>query len=207
MKLFRIAKLNLLHWHRNHQYAVVLLYLIFYGFNRFRGLAYYASDLGVKITPWVFPFLPCMGASFLPFMLGHLGSDAYFEPPVYFDYGYNTYIGDHFYSNHNLTVLDTGRITIGDHVFIGPNVGIYAPAHPLDIETRNAGLESAADITIGNNVWIGGSVCILPGVHIGSGAVIGAGSVVTRDIPPNVVAVGNPCVPIREIPQAQEITR
>ena len=72
MKLFRIAKLNLLHWHRNHQYAVVLLYLIFYGFNRFRGLAYYASDLGVKITPWVFPFLPCMGASFLPFMLGYM---------------------------------------------------------------------------------------------------------------------------------------
>ena len=72
MKLFRIAKLNLLHWHRNPQYAVVLLYLIFYGFNRFRGLAYYASDLGVKITPWVFPFLPCMGASFLPFMLGYM---------------------------------------------------------------------------------------------------------------------------------------
>ena len=104
-------------------------------------------------------------------LLGQLGSNAYFEPPVYFDYGYNTFIGDYFYSNHNLTVLDTGRITIGDHVFIGPNV------------------------------WIGGSVCILPGVHIGDGAVIGAGSVVTHDIPPNVVAVGNPCRPIRTIVQ------
>lgn len=136
-------------------------------------------------------------------LLGHLGSDPYFEPPVYFDYGYNTFVGDHFYGNHNLTVLDTGRITIGDHVFIGPNVGLYAPAHPLDIETRNAGLESAAGITIGNNVWIGGSVCVLPGVHIGDGAVIGAGSVVTHDIPPNVVAVGNPCRPIRAILQGE----
>lgn len=136
-------------------------------------------------------------------LLGHLGSDSYFEPPVYFDYGYNTFVGDHFYGNHNLTVLDTGRITIGDHVFIGPNVGLYAPAHPLDIETRNAGLESAAGITIGNNVWIGGSVCVLPGVRIGDGAVIGAGSVVTHDIPPNVVAVGNPCRPIRAILQGE----
>lgn len=135
-------------------------------------------------------------------LLGALGREAYLEPPVYFDYGYNTFIGDHFYSNHNLTVLDTARITIGDHVFIGPNVGLYAPAHPLDIEMRNAGLESAAAITIGNNVWIGGSVCVLPGVHIGDGAVIGAGSVVTHDIPPNVVAVGNPCRPVRSIRQA-----
>ena len=122
-------------------------------------------------------------------LLGHLGNDAYFEPPVYFDYGYNTFIGEHFYSNHNLTVLDTGRITIGDHVFIGPNVGLYAPAHPLDIETRNAGLESAAGITIGNKVWIGGSVCILPGGHIGDGAVIGAGSVVPHaSIPTGIIS-------------------
>lgn len=132
-------------------------------------------------------------------LLGHLGNASYLEPPVYFDYGYNTFIGDHFYSNHNLTVLDTGKITIGNHVYIGPNVGLYAPAHPLDANTRNMGLEFASAITIGNDVWIGGSVCILPGVTIGDGAVIGAGSVVTRDIPPNVVAVGNPCRPIHKI--------
>lgn len=136
-------------------------------------------------------------------LLGHVGKNAYFEPPVYFDYGYNTFIGEDFYSNHNLTVLDTARITIGDHVFIGPNVGIYAPAHPLDLKSRDDGLEAAAAITIGNHVWIGGSVCILPGVTIGDGAVIGAGSVVTWDIPANVLAVGNPCRPIRTIDQSK----
>lgn len=133
-------------------------------------------------------------------LLGGLGEDAYFEPPVYFDYGYNTFIGDHFYSNHNLTILDSARITIGNHVWIGPNTGLYAPAHPLDAETRDAGLEWGKPITIGDHVWIGGSVCVLPGVTIGEGAVIGAGSVVSRDIPPYVVAVGNPCRPIHSIP-------
>lgn len=133
-------------------------------------------------------------------LLGGLGEDCYFEPPVYFDYGYNTFIGSHFYSNHNLTILDCARVTIGDHVFIGPNVGFYPPAHPIDAETRNRGLESAGPITVGNHVWIGGSVSILPGVRIGDGAVIGAGSVVVRDIPNYVVAVGNPCRPIRRIP-------
>ena len=132
-------------------------------------------------------------------LLGSLGSDSYMEPPVYFDYGYNTFIGKSFYSNHHLTVLDTGKVTIGDHVFIGPNVGLFAPAHPLDIEDRNAGLELAHPITIGNDVWIGGNVCILPGVTIGDGSVIGAGSVVVHDIPPHVVAVGNPCKVVRHL--------
>lgn len=132
-------------------------------------------------------------------LLGEIGESSYMEPPFYFDYGYNTYIGSHFYSNHNLTVLDCARVTIGNHVFIGPNVGLYTPKHPLDAETRNMGLESAAPITIGDNVWIGGSVCVLPGVTIGEGAVIGAGSVVVSDIPPYTVAVGNPCRPVKKV--------
>ncbi|WP_325198983.1 sugar O-acetyltransferase [Oscillibacter sp.] len=132
-------------------------------------------------------------------LLGKVGASCYMEPPFYFDYGYNTIIGDHFYSNHNLTVLDCARVLIGDHVFIAPNVGIYTAAHPLDAQTRNSGMESAAPVTIEDNVWIGGSACILPGVTIGEGAVIGAGSVVANDIPPRVLAVGNPCRPVRPL--------
>lgn len=132
-------------------------------------------------------------------LLGSVGASCYMEPPFYFDYGYNTSIGDHFYSNHNLTVLDCARVDIGNHVFIAPNVGIYTATHPLDAKTRNSGMESALPVTIEDNVWIGGSVCILPGVTIGEGAVIGAGSVVVNDVPPRVLAVGNPCRPVRPV--------
>ena len=119
--------------------------------------------------------------------------------PFYCDYGYHIHIGKNSFANTNLVILDGADVCIGDNVFIAPNVGIYTAGHPLDISQRNAGLEYAYPIRIGNNVWIGGNVVILPGVTIGDGAVIGAGSVVTRDIPPHTLAVGNPCRPLRKI--------
>ena len=175
------------------------------------------------------------------------GNKFYFESPFYCDLGFNITIGENFYANHNLVILDEAEViigdnvsigpnvgiytaghpidietrnkgleyakkikignnvwiggnvcimpgvTIGDNVFIGPNVGIYTAGHPIDVETRNKGLEYAKKITIGNNVWIGGNVCIMPGVTIGDNVTIGAGAVVTKNIPSNVTAFGNPC--------------
>ncbi|MBR6241962.1 MAG: sugar O-acetyltransferase [Ruminococcus sp.] len=126
------------------------------------------------------------------------GENTVIEPAFYCDYGYNIMIGDNFYSNHNLVILDCAEVTFGDNIFIGPNCGFYTAGHPLDSETRNKGLEYAKPIKIGNNVWIGGNVCVLPGVTIGDDVVIGAGSVVTRDIPSGCVAVGNPCRPVEK---------
>ena len=108
-------------------------------------------------------------------------------------------MGSHVEINHNCVILDCAQVTFGDHVFIGPNCGFYTAGHPLDAQTRNAGLEFARPITVGDSVWFGGNVTVLPGVTIGSGSVIGAGSVVSRDIPPNVIAVGNPCRVVRTI--------
>lgn len=130
-----------------------------------------------------------------------IGFNCLIMAPFYCDMGYNISIGDNFYANHNLVIIDTAKVTIGDNVFIGPNVGIYCAEHPIEIKRRNLGLEKAGPITIGNNVWIGGGVQICPGVKIGEGSVIGAGSVVISDIPCNVVAAGNPCHVIREIIQ------
>ena len=121
------------------------------------------------------------------------------EPVFYCDYGYNIEIGENFYSNHNLVILDCAKVTFGDNVFIGPNCGFYTAAHPLDYKTRNSGLEYAKPISVGNNVWVGGNVCVMPGVSIGDNCVIGAGSVVVKDIPDNVVAAGNPCKVIRRL--------
>lgn len=115
------------------------------------------------------------------------------------DYGYNIEIGENFYSNHNLIILDGNKVTFGDNVFIAPNCCFYTAGHPIDYNTRNQGLEYAKPIEVGNNVWIGGNVVVLPGVKIGDNVVIGAGSIVTRDIPSNSVAVGNPCRVIKEI--------
>ena len=95
--------------------------------------------------------------------------------------------------NHNGVILDAAKVTFGDNVFIGPNCGFYTSGHPLDIELRNKGIEYAKPIKIGNNVWIGGNCVILPGITIGDNVTIGAGSIVTKDIPSNVVAYGNPC--------------
>lgn len=121
------------------------------------------------------------------------------EPNFYCDYGFNISFGENFYSNHNLVLLDANKIEFGDNVFIGPNCGFYTSGHPLDYETRNKGLEYAKPIKVGSNVWIGGNVCVMPGITIGDNVVIGAGSVVTKDIPSNSVAVGNPCRVIKNI--------
>ncbi|MGA1830267.1 MULTISPECIES: sugar O-acetyltransferase [Rhizobium] len=132
-------------------------------------------------------------------LLGRIGRNFVFDGAFHCDYGFNIEIGDDFYANVNLVILDGAKVTIGNNVFIAPNVGIYTAGHPLDPERRNVGLEYALPVTIGNNVWIGGGVSIMPGVTIGEGAVIGGGAVVTRDIPANVVAAGNPARVIREI--------
>ena len=121
------------------------------------------------------------------------GEEFYIESPFYCDYGFNITIGENFYANHNLVILDVCEVIFGDNVFIGPNVGIYTAGHPINVELRNKGLEFGKKIKIGNNVWIGGSVCICPGVTIGDNVTIGAGSVVTKNIPSNVTAFGNPC--------------
>ena len=113
------------------------------------------------------------------------------------DYGYNIEIGENFYANHNLIILDGNKVEFGDNVFIAPNCSFYTAGHPLNAERRNKGLEYAKPIKVGNNVWIGGNVVVLPGVTIGDNVVIGAGSIVNKDIPSNTVAVGNPCKVIK----------
>jgi len=121
------------------------------------------------------------------------------EQPFWCDYGYNIEFGDNFYANHNCVILDGAKVTFGDNVFIAPNCSFYTAGHPLDVEQRNQGLEYAYPITVGSNVWFGGNTIVLPGVTIGDNTVIGAGSVVTRDIPEGVIAAGNPCRVIRAI--------
>ncbi|WP_205563455.1 sugar O-acetyltransferase [Cohaesibacter haloalkalitolerans] len=131
-------------------------------------------------------------------IFGTVGEDVHIEKPMRIDYGVNTTIGSHVFINFNLVVLDTGRVTIGDHVFIGPNVSLYAALHPMNIEERAAHTGTTLPITIGNNVWISGDAKIMPGVTIGDGAVIGAGSVVTKDVPAGMLAVGNPARILRK---------
>lgn len=121
------------------------------------------------------------------------------ESPFHCDYGYNIEVGTDFFANYNFIVLDCGKVKIGDHFMCGPNVQICTAGHPIHWESRNSGYEYGIDVTIGENVWIGGNVLVCPGVKIGNNVVIGGGSVVTKDIPDNVVAVGNPCRVLREI--------
>lgn len=132
-------------------------------------------------------------------ILGKTGKEFLIEQPFICDYGYNIEIGENFYSNHNLVILDANKVEFGDNVFIAPNCVFYTAGHPLDYQTRNKGLEYAKPIKVGNNVWIGGNVIVVPGVTIGDNVVIGAGSVVVKDIPSNSVAVGNPCKVIKKI--------
>lgn len=139
----------------------------------------------------------------------------YLKGPIFFDYGSYTHLGKHFYANANFTVLDCGYVTIGDSVWFGPNVTLVTPLHPLRYQERN--LQPHADgtlfdieydkpIKIGDNCWFGSNVTVIGGVTIGNGCVIGAGSVVTRDIPDNSLAVGNPCRVVREITEEDSIT-
>ncbi|RYY54622.1 MAG: sugar O-acetyltransferase [Chitinophagaceae bacterium] len=135
-------------------------------------------------------------------LFGATGAAFHIEPMLKVDYGYNISIGENFYANYNLVVLDCAPVTIGDNVFIAPNVCISTAGHPVHYSPRIAGFEYAFPISIGHNVWIGANVVINPGVTIGENTVIGSGAVVTRDIPPNVVAVGTPCRVIKEITDA-----
>jgi maltose O-acetyltransferase len=133
-------------------------------------------------------------------LLGYMADDkTLIIQPFYCDYGKQIRVGKRFFANFNFTVLDEALVTIGDDCFIGPNVSIYTACHSTDPEMRNTRKEWALPVTIGNNVWIGGSVTILPGVTIGDNVTIGAGSVVVNDIPSNVVAVGNPCKPVKNV--------
>lgn len=128
-----------------------------------------------------------------------------FTPSFWCDYGFNVKVGKNFYSNHNLVILDCAEVRFGDNVFIGPNCGFYTAIHPIDAEQRKMEIEWAKPIKVGNDVWFGGGVTVLPGVTIGNNVVIGAGSVVVKDIPSGVVAVGNPCKPIRKITEADKL--
>lgn len=135
-------------------------------------------------------------------ILGRTGRFAHVEPPFHCDYGYNIEVGENFFANYNLTVLDVARVRIGANAQIAPNVSIYTAGHPIHPDSRNSGYEYGIDVTIGDNVWLGGNACVMPGVTIGNNVVIGAGSVVTKDIPDNVIAVGNPCRVVRKITEA-----
>ena len=132
-------------------------------------------------------------------LFGQINQHIDIEPNFRCDYGYNIHVGDYFYCNFDCIILDCAEVRIGHHVLFAPNVQLYTAYHPIDPTERASGLEMAAPITIGDNVWIGGGTIINPGVAIGSNTTIGAGSVVTRDIPANVVAAGNPCRVIRSL--------
>ena len=123
----------------------------------------------------------------------------FINPPFYCDYGNHIKVGKNFFANYNCTLLDVGKITFGDNCLLAPNVSIYTAGHPLHPDSRNSLYEYGIDVTIGDNVWLGGNVIVCPGVTIGSNSVIGAGSVVTRDIPEWSLAAGNPCRVIRKI--------
>lgn len=143
-------------------------------------------------------------------IIGKIGKTFYFQGPIQFNYGCHTYIGENFFANFNLMVMDDARIYIGSNVCFGPNVSLMATTHPLiaqermglDCEGHTTMAEYADEIHIGNHVWIACNTTVLGGVHIGDHAVIGAGSVVTTDIPDNYLAFGNPCHPVREITAA-----
>ena len=148
-------------------------------------------------------------------LVPNIGENVYLQGPIFFDFGINTSIGDGSYANFNFTVLDEGRVTIGKSVFIGPNVSLLTPIHPLRWQDRNSffnreteqmtNLERTGPIIIEDNCWLGGNVTVCAGVTIGNGSVIGAGSVVTRDIPPDSFAAGVPCRVIRTITDADRI--
>lgn len=132
-------------------------------------------------------------------LLGSCGERVTINQPFRCDYGCNIFVGENFFSNFNLTILDEAEVRIGNNAFFGPNVSVFTACHPLDAPTRNTLAEWAEPVTIGDSVWIGGDATILPGVTIGDNVVIGAGSVVTRDIPSDCIAVGNPARVVRKL--------
>lgn len=132
-------------------------------------------------------------------LLGQVGENVNIHPSFHCDYGFPITVGDNFYANYDCIILDVCPVTIGDNVMLGPRVCIYTAEHPLDAAVRASGVESGKPVTIGNNVWIGGNTIINPGVKIGHNTVIGSGSVVTKDIPDNVIAAGNPCRILRTL--------
>ena len=129
---------------------------------------------------------------------------AFLNPPFYCDYGTNIEVGKNFFANYNCTLIDVAKIRIGDNCQMAPNVAIYTAGHPIYPTTRNTGYEYGKEVTIGDNCWIGGNTVICPGVHIGDNVVIGAGSVVTKNIPDWSIAAGNPCKVIRRITEADK---
>jgi maltose O-acetyltransferase len=139
----------------------------------------------------------------LQLLIPHQGQGLWLQPPFYCDYGYNIKLGDKVFFNFNCVVLDVTYVTIGSRTLFGPNVQIYTATHPINYKERASGLEYARPITIGEDVWVGGSAVICPGVSIGDRSVIGAGSVVTKDIPADVFAAGNPCRVIRTLESSQ----
>ncbi|MDD6177116.1 MAG: sugar O-acetyltransferase [Ruminobacter sp.] len=138
-------------------------------------------------------------------LVSSIGENFYIENGFKCDYGFNITIGENFYANYNLVILDSCQVCIGDNVLFGPNVQILTATHPIDPKIRIKGYEYAQPVTIEDNVWLGAGVIVNPGVTIGKGSVIGSGSVVTSDIPPGVVAVGNPCIVLYEISDEHHI--
>jgi acetyltransferase-like isoleucine patch superfamily enzyme len=132
-------------------------------------------------------------------MFGSLGKDAYIEPPLNIDYGCNVTIGERFYSNFNLVILDCGIVKIGNRVMFGPFVSIFAATHEVGVQSRRDNIEYARGVTIGDDCWIGGNTTIMPGVTVGKGCTIGAGSIVTKDIPDFSVAIGSPAKVIKKV--------
>lgn len=138
-------------------------------------------------------------------VFGSVGDNSMVEQPVQIDYGAHIHIGDNFYANFDCIFMDVAEINIGNNVMIGPRVSLLTASHPVGAKARRSGLEYALPITIEDDVWIGGNTTVLPGVRIGKASIIGAGSVVTGDIPPGVMAAGNPCRVLRRLTEDDDI--
>jgi maltose O-acetyltransferase len=157
----------------------------------------------VQTRKLLWRFNSCADASerqiILAELLGGIGKDSMIEPPFHCSYGRNIYIGEHVFLNFSCAILDCNEVHIGRHVMIGPTVQIYTAAHDLKAELRIQGWEVAKPVVIEDNVWLGGGAIILPGVRVGRNAVVGAGAVVTRDVPADTIVAGNPARVIREV--------